>query len=35
MDKSCYIVPGKVSEYDYNLSVNLSVPILAGDPAKT
>jgi len=34
-EKSCYIVPGKVSKYDYDLSVQLSVPLLAGDPAKT
>ena len=34
INKNCYIVPGKVDKYDIKLSVLLSVPILAGDPAK-
>lgn len=33
--KSCYIVPGKVSMYDYKLSTILSVPIYSGDPHTT
>ena len=30
--KICYIVPGKVDEYDYRISCVLSIPILCGDP---
>lgn len=30
-----YIVPGKVSEYDIQLSIHLSIPIITGDPQIT
>jgi len=30
--KECYIVPGKINESDYHLSLGLGVPILSGDP---
>lgn len=30
--QQCYIVPGKVSEADIQLSIQLSVPILSGAP---
>ena len=33
--EQCYIVPGRVSDADINLSIQLSVPILTGDPQKT
>lgn len=35
MGEECYIVPGKMSKYDVQLSVQLSIPILGGDPGKT
>ena len=31
-DTQAYIVPGKSSEYDVKLSIQLGVPILCGDP---
>ena len=34
-DTQAYIVPGKYSEIDVRLSIQLGVPILAGDPNKT
>lgn len=33
--QQCYIVPGKVNEYDLQLSIQLSVPIMTGEPQKT
>ena len=30
--KVCYIVPGKVDEYDYKVSATLSIPIMCGGP---
>lgn len=34
-DKQAYIVPGKYSEQDVRLSIQLGVPIICGDPSKT
>jgi len=34
-DRQAYIVPGKISQYDIKLSIQLGVPILAGEPVKT
>jgi len=33
--KQSYIVPGRTNEYDIQLSMNLRLPILCGDPQKT
>jgi hypothetical protein len=33
--KHCYIVPGKAGDYDIQLSIQLSVPILTGEPLTT
>ena len=31
-DKQAYIVPGKVSDYDIKLSIQLGIPIMCGEP---
>jgi hypothetical protein len=33
--KQTYIVPGKVSDWDIQLSIQLSCPILTGNPQNT
>lgn len=33
-DRQAYIVPGKISQFDIKLSIQLGVPILAGEPEK-
>ena len=30
-EKICYIVPGKVDDYDYRISTVLSIPIMCAD----
>lgn len=34
-DRQAYIVPGKASDYDVKLSIQLGLPILCGEPEET